>query len=231
MCNFSAGVILTESIRRRRPPPPHPPPFHFSAGGILGKQQSFSITDLENSVILGWNRRNVGLPEFQLLFSIQVCADCECFGHSNRCSYVELSNTVICVSCKHNTRGQHCELCKLGFYRNASAELDDKNVCIDCNCNPLGSESDRCNGTGFCKCKRGATGTRVCDDELLRCQNGGVCVNNVKCQCVPGYSGLLCEKVHCDDCGSSDSDQTSGPSSAVILLLLVLLRSVWVLTL
>lgn len=56
--------------------------------------------------------------------------DCECFGHSNRCSYIELLNTVICVSCKHNTRGQHCELCRLGYFRNASAELDDENVCI-----------------------------------------------------------------------------------------------------
>lgn len=56
--------------------------------------------------------------------------DCECFGHSNRCSYLEVLNTVICVSCKHNTRGQHCQLCKLGYYRNASAELDDENVCI-----------------------------------------------------------------------------------------------------
>ncbi|XP_060778667.1 netrin-G1 isoform X3 [Neoarius graeffei] len=167
---------------------------------------------------------------------------CECFSHSNRCSYIELLNTVICVSCKHNTRGQHCQYCKLGFYRNASAELDDENVCIDCNCNPLGSESARCNGTGFCKCKSGATGSkchrclpgylwdngcksRVCDDELLRCQNGGVCVNNVRCQCALGYSGLLCEKVHCDSeasCSSSDSAQTSIPSSIIIILLLLL---------
>ncbi|XP_060778666.1 netrin-G1 isoform X2 [Neoarius graeffei] len=168
--------------------------------------------------------------------------NCECFSHSNRCSYIELLNTVICVSCKHNTRGQHCQYCKLGFYRNASAELDDENVCIDCNCNPLGSESARCNGTGFCKCKSGATGSkchrclpgylwdngcksRVCDDELLRCQNGGVCVNNVRCQCALGYSGLLCEKVHCDSeasCSSSDSAQTSIPSSIIIILLLLL---------
>lgn len=56
--------------------------------------------------------------------------DCQCFGHSNRCSYIDLLNTVICVSCKHNTRGQHCELCRLGYFRNASAQLDDENVCI-----------------------------------------------------------------------------------------------------
>ncbi|XP_008591495.1 PREDICTED: netrin-G1-like [Galeopterus variegatus] len=65
--------------------------------------------------------------------SVQVAnhkRDCECFGHSNRCSYIDLLNTVICVSCKHNTRGQHCELCRLGYFRNASAQLDDENVCI-----------------------------------------------------------------------------------------------------
>uniref|UniRef100_A0A4W3HWF9 Laminin EGF-like domain-containing protein n=1 Tax=Callorhinchus milii TaxID=7868 RepID=A0A4W3HWF9_CALMI len=66
-------------------------------------------------------------------FCIHFCSslqDCECFGHSKRCSYIELLTTVICVSCKHNTRGHHCQLCRLGYHRNASAELDDENVCI-----------------------------------------------------------------------------------------------------
>ncbi|XP_072535354.1 netrin-G1 isoform X1 [Salminus brasiliensis] len=165
--------------------------------------------------------------------------NCECFGHSNRCSYIELLNTVICVSCKHNTRGQHCQLCKLGFYRNASAEPDDENVCIDCNCDPFGSESDRCNGTGFCKCKAGATGvkchecqpgylwdngckSRVCDNELLRCQNGGVCVNNVRCQCPPAFSGLLCEKPRCESEGGCSSDSGSDPGLTQSPLLLLL---------
>ncbi len=48
--------------------------------------------------------------------SLPFLQDCECFSHSNRCSYIEVLNTVICVSCKHNTRGQHCQLCKLGYY-------------------------------------------------------------------------------------------------------------------
>ncbi|GAA6076755.1 netrin-G1 isoform X7 [Tachysurus ichikawai] len=77
-------------------------------------------------------------------------------------------------------------------------------------------------------------GARVCDDELLRCQNGGVCVNNIRCHCAPGYSGLLCEKVRCDGeagCRLSHSDQTYSPSAAIILLLLTLLRSTWALTL
>ncbi|XP_031732551.1 netrin-G1 isoform X1 [Anarrhichthys ocellatus] len=173
--------------------------------------------------------------------------NCECFGHSNRCSYIELLNTVICVSCKHNTRGQHCQLCKLGYYRNTSAELDDENVCIECNCNPFGSVSDRCNGTGFCICKEGTTGpkcqqclpgylwddgckSRVCDNELLRCQNGGVCVNNVRCSCTSDYTGLLCENPRCKSelggCGGPDSGQAPlTPPSPHRLLLLLLLGS------
>uniref|UniRef100_G1P8I2 Netrin G1 n=1 Tax=Myotis lucifugus TaxID=59463 RepID=G1P8I2_MYOLU len=97
--------------------------------------------------------------------SISSIGNCECFGHSNRCSYIDLLNTVICVSCKHNTRGQHCELCRLGYFRNASAQLDDENVCIECYCNPLGSVHERCNGSGFCECKAGATGPK-CDECL-----------------------------------------------------------------
>ncbi|XP_033988182.1 netrin-G1 isoform X8 [Trematomus bernacchii] len=171
--------------------------------------------------------------------------NCECFGHSNRCSYIELLNTVICVSCKHNTRGQHCQLCKLGYYRNTSAELDDENVCIECNCNPFGSVNDRCNGTGFCICKEGTTGpkcqqclpgylwddgckSRVCDNELLRCQNGGVCVNNVRCSCPSDYSGLLCEKSRCEaelgGCRGPDSGAAL-PAPSLRLLLLLLLGS------
>ncbi|TKS87942.1 Netrin-G1 Laminet-1 [Collichthys lucidus] len=161
------------------------------------------------------------------------------------CHYIEVLNTVICVSCKHNTRGQHCQLCKLGYHRNASAELDDENVCIECNCNPFGSVSDRCNGTGFCICKEGTTGpkcqeclpgylwddgckSRVCDNELQRCQNGGVCVNNVRCNCPAAYTGLQCEKRRCESelggCGGPDSGQAplTTPSSPRLLLLLLL---------
>ena len=63
-------------------------------------------------------------------FSCSAGPDCECYGHSNRCSYIDFLNVVTCVSCKHNTRGQHCQHCRLGYYRNGSAELDDENVCI-----------------------------------------------------------------------------------------------------
>nr|XP_032605555.1 netrin-G1 isoform X4 [Taeniopygia guttata] len=127
--------------------------------------------------------------------------DCECFGHSNRCSYIELLNTVICVSCKHNTRGQHCELCRLGYFRNASAELDDENVCI----------------------------ANVCDNELLHCQNGGTCINNVRCQCPPAYTGILCEKLRCErepgGCGRSSAPRGPGGLRPLLPLLPALLAA------
>ncbi|KAM6047500.1 netrin-G2 isoform 1-T1 [Theristicus caerulescens] len=153
--------------------------------------------------------------------------NCECYGHSNRCSYIDFLNVVTCVSCKHNTRGQHCQHCRLGFYRNSSAELDDENVCIECNCNQIGSMHDRCNETGYCECKEGATGPKcddclpnyywrqgcfpnVCDDELLLCQNGGTCYQNQRCICPVGFKGVLCQQSRCE----ADKKDCDGASSA-----------------
>ncbi|PKU38511.1 netrin-g2 [Limosa lapponica baueri] len=153
--------------------------------------------------------------------------NCECYGHSNRCSYIDFLNVVTCVSCKHNTRGQHCQHCRLGFYRNSSAELDDENVCIECNCNQIGSMHDRCNETGYCECKEGATGPKcddclpnyywrqgcfpnVCDDELLLCQNGGTCYQNQRCVCPVGFKGVLCQQSRCE----ADKKDCDGASSA-----------------
>ncbi|XP_078075359.1 netrin-G1-like [Mustelus asterias] len=140
--------------------------------------------------------------------------NCQCFGHSNRCSYLDLLSTAVCVNCKHNTRGRHCQLCRLGYHRNPSAQLDHHNVCLDCKCNPDGSLHHRCNDTGYCDCKAGATGPKcdrclpgyywhkgcqasVCDNLLSRCENGGVCEDNGRCLCPTPYTGLLCEKVQC----------------------------------
>ncbi|XP_067825889.1 netrin-G2-like isoform X2 [Heptranchias perlo] len=171
--------------------------------------------------------------------------DCECFGHSNRCSYIDYLKIVTCVSCKHNTRGQHCQHCRLGYYRNASAELDDDNVCIECNCNQLGSRHDRCNETGHCECKEGATGPKcedckpgyywrqgcfpnICDNELLMCQNGGTCHQNQRCICPKGYTGVLCEGGRCDpEDGTCNAASTSllGPWTVLVSALTLLMAA------
>uniref|UniRef100_A0A8C7L6T9 Netrin-G2 n=1 Tax=Oncorhynchus kisutch TaxID=8019 RepID=A0A8C7L6T9_ONCKI len=172
--------------------------------------------------------------------------DCECYGHSNRCSYIDFINIVTCVSCKHNTRGQNCQHCRLGFFRNVSAELDDENVCIECNCNQLGSFHARCNDTGFCQCRDGSIGPKcedclpgyswrqgcspnVCDDEFLLCQNGGTCFQNQKCLCLPEYKGVLCEQLLCEGergCSGASASYVSLAAMLSCLLANALLRIV-----
>lgn len=76
------------------------------------------------------------------------------------------------------------------------------------------------------------TAARVCDNELLRCQNGGVCVNNVRCSCPAGYTGLQCEKRRCETelggCGGPNSGHAGlGAPSSAALLLLPPLASCW----
>ncbi|XP_020345102.1 netrin-G2 isoform X2 [Oncorhynchus kisutch] len=172
--------------------------------------------------------------------------NCECYGHSNRCSYIDFINIVTCVSCKHNTRGQNCQHCRLGFFRNVSAELDDENVCIECNCNQLGSFHARCNDTGFCQCRDGSIGPKcedclpgyswrqgcspnVCDDEFLLCQNGGTCFQNQKCLCLPEYKGVLCEQLLCEGergCSGASASYVSLAAMLSCLLANALLRIV-----
>ncbi|XP_027725451.1 netrin-G2 isoform X4 [Vombatus ursinus] len=175
-------------------------------------------------------------PKSPQVVPIEVFKDCECYGHSNRCSYIDFLNVVTCVSCKHNTRGQHCQHCRLGYYRNGSAELDDENVCIECNCNQIGSINDRCNETGHCECREGAAGPKcddclpshywrqgcfpnVCDDESLLCQNGGTCYQNQRCLCPSGYQGVLCDQPLCqgEEGQACDPAPHAGPHLAVLL--------------
>ncbi|XP_074066956.1 netrin-G2 isoform X3 [Macrotis lagotis] len=175
-------------------------------------------------------------PKSPQVVPIEVFKDCECYGHSNRCSYIDFLNVVTCVSCKHNTRGQHCQHCRLGYYRNGSAELDDENVCIECNCNQIGSINDRCNETGHCECREGAAGPKcddclpshywrqgcfpnVCDDEYLLCQNGGTCYQNQRCLCPSGFQGVLCDQPLCqgEEGQACDPAPHAGPHLAVLL--------------
>ncbi|XP_045892038.1 netrin-G2 isoform X2 [Micropterus dolomieu] len=179
-----------------------------------------------------------GGPKFSQLSKIAYVTfqDCECNGHSNRCSYIDFINVITCVSCKHNTRGQNCQYCRLGYYRNASLALDDENVCVECDCELQRSLSPHCSDSGLCQCKPGASGRRcdsclpgynwrggeagctvnLCDEERLICQNGGTCVDFQRCVCPDSFTGSFCEQIVClkkggclDDAEGSSSSLTS----------------------
>ncbi|XP_075938650.1 netrin-G2-like [Anarhichas minor] len=175
----------------------------------------------------------------------ETAANCECNGHSNRCSYIDFINVVTCVSCKHNTRGQNCQYCRLGYYRNTSLPLEDEDVCVDCECDGRGSASPHCSDSGLCQCKDGATGRRcdtclpgytwreggasctvnVCDEERLICQNGGTCVDLQRCVCPDSFTGAFCEKKVClkkSGC-LNNAGSSSSPTSHLYLLTLSLI--------
>ncbi|XP_065822543.1 uncharacterized protein ntng2a [Labrus bergylta] len=191
-----------------------------------------------------------GGPKFSQLSKIAYVTfeDCECNGHSNRCSYIDFINVITCVSCKHNTRGQNCQYCRLGYYRNTSVELDDEEVCVECDCDPESSLSPHCSDSGLCQCKPGSSGRRcdtcspgynwrkdgascienICDDERLICQNGGTCDDFQQCLCPDNFTGPFCEKGVClkkDGCLDNTEGSSSSLTSHLYLLTLSLMYS------
>ncbi|CAD5209051.1 unnamed protein product [Bursaphelenchus xylophilus] len=137
-----------------------------------------------------------------------VCEQCQCFNHADRCEYDEsvaeqkLSVTPEgryegggrCVDCKHNTEGINCERCKKEFYRPANVSHYQPDSCRPCDCDPDGSEHNECvpdqtSATndlkpGDCICKPGFGGRR-CD------------------RCAPGYRNHpVCDRCPCNQAGS-----------------------------
>ncbi|XP_071984717.1 netrin-G1 isoform X3 [Engystomops pustulosus] len=67
----------------------------------------------------------------------------------------------------------------------------------------------------------------ICDNELLRCQNGGVCHNNMRCHCPSGFTGIWCEKQKCEEtggCSSSKSGQESITHNLYLTTMIIVAR-------
>uniref|UniRef100_A0A8C5TVD5 Netrin-4 n=1 Tax=Malurus cyaneus samueli TaxID=2593467 RepID=A0A8C5TVD5_9PASS len=142
------------------------------------------------------------------------CQSCKCNGHADTChfdmdAWLASGNRSggVCDNCQHNTEGQHCQHCKLGFYRDLRKPFSAPDACKPCSCHPVGSAvlplgpRTFCDpSTGDCPCKPGVAGPR-CD------------------HCLPGYWGFgaygcrpcdcarSCDP-HTGDCHSSSSDVT-----------------------
>ncbi|KAF6730581.1 Netrin-G2 [Oryzias melastigma] len=175
---------------------------------------------------------------------------CECNGHSNRCSYIDFVNVVTCVSCKHNTRGQNCQYCRLGYYRNTELPLEDENICLACECSTEGSTSPYCSESGLCSCRSGTTGRscdsclpgytwrgdgagcteNMCDSERLICQNGGTCIDFQSCVCPEKFTGPFCERNVClknKKCQQTAEGSSSSLTSQLYLLSLGLITCIF----
>ncbi|XP_046850939.1 basement membrane-specific heparan sulfate proteoglycan core protein-like [Xenia sp. Carnegie-2017] len=94
----------------------------------------------------------------------EECLRCSCNGHSSSCDH----KTGRCNSCDHNTSGMNCEVCKAGFYGDAT--VGTPYDCKKCNC-PLTVESNSFSET----CYLDRDGKSTCNS------------------CFPGYTGRNCE--------------------------------------
>ncbi|KAL5250259.1 hypothetical protein ACHWQZ_G016108 [Mnemiopsis leidyi] len=131
-----------------------------------------------------------------------VCQKCDCNGLASRCVFdqevFDASGSVsggVCVGCRSNTAGQHCELCAHGFYPNPALEVGHVDRCQPCQCNVYGSVGDgscaqeldvnRGLSFGDCQCKPNVVGIN-CDT------------------CADGYHSLQegCERCDCDPVGT-----------------------------
>ncbi|CAD5206351.1 unnamed protein product [Bursaphelenchus okinawaensis] len=99
--------------------------------------------------------------DIELLGKVTKCA---CHGHSHRCD----PNTGRCEGCEHNTFGEHCELCKAGYYGNA--KRGDSESCKKCACPSLENSFSK-------SCRLTPDG------------NDYICES-----CKPGYTGQYCEQ-------------------------------------
>ncbi|NWJ04763.1 LAMA2 protein, partial [Crypturellus undulatus] len=111
--------------------------------------------------------------------SLGTCVVCQCHGHSNMCD----PETSICQNCQHNTAGDHCERCALGFYGVVQGSPND---CQPCAC-PLSISSN--NFSPSC---------------IAKGPNDYLCT-----ACPPGYEGQYCER--CSS-GYTGNPQTPGGS-------------------
>ncbi|XP_050954128.1 netrin-G1 isoform X11 [Labeo rohita] len=165
---------------------------------------------------------------FYAISDIKVHGRCKCNLHANSCIF---DKERLTCECEHNTTGPDCGRCKRNYQARAWSAgsylpipKGTANICLPNSVGPVIAPQVALSTVPSVQVANSKR-ARVCDNELLRCQNGGVCVNNIRCQCPPAYTGLLCEKPRCENepggCGGSDSGQASlRPPGPLLLLLL-----------
>ncbi|CAG9771124.1 unnamed protein product [Ceutorhynchus assimilis] len=126
-----------------------------------------------------------------------ACVPCDCNGHATECDV----NTGVCLDCQHNTRGDHCELCDVGYH--GDARSGTPNDCLICAC-PLPITSNNfANG-----CDVSSDGEHI----SCQCRDGYI---GARCEsCAPGFYGLPeLQGDYCKPCQCSGNIDSKDPYS------------------
>ncbi|TDH05940.1 hypothetical protein EPR50_G00127550 [Perca flavescens] len=136
--------------------------------------------------------------------------ECKCNLHANSCVF---DKGKLGCECEHNTTGPDCSRCKRHYHGRAWSvgsylpiPKGTANICIPSNHGPV----HRANASSLGVANRNQA--RVCDNAMLRCQNGGTCHHHQRCHCSPGFTGVLCERARCQGAEECD-DHLSGRAS------------------
>uniref|UniRef100_A0A672Z0G9 Vav 3 guanine nucleotide exchange factor b n=1 Tax=Sphaeramia orbicularis TaxID=375764 RepID=A0A672Z0G9_9TELE len=161
---------------------------------------------------------------------------CKCNLHANSCVF---DKGKLGCECEHNTTGPDCSRCKRHYHGRAWSvgsylpipkgtanicNLCPVNLLVDVLCRPITQCSINHPPPNPFSCLPTpppppppyslpffalSSTARVCDNAMLRCQNGGTCHHHQRCHCSPGFTGVLCERARCQGPGECD-DQLSG---------------------
>ncbi|KAF5272841.1 hypothetical protein FQR65_LT00437 [Abscondita terminalis] len=140
-----------------------------------------------------------------------TCEPCDC---SNKINVLDRGNcdprTGMCLKCLYDTTGDHCEICRAGFYR-----YDENDVCQQCVCHILGtnSSSGPCNPfSGQCPCFPNVVGKQCdqCADNHWKIASGSGCeacacdvvgsekqqcnLYDGQCECKENFGGRQCNE-------------------------------------
>ncbi|XP_056379380.1 netrin-G1 isoform X3 [Hyla sarda] len=191
----------------------------------------FTVTDLRIRLLKPAtgatfvDERNLG-RYFYAISDIKIYGRCKCNLHANSCTF---TNNRLACDCEHNTTGQDCERCKKNYQGQAwspgsylTIPKGTANICVSNMPSTVQDKKRKQPITSvFSKIAHSTVPparvsshkrANICDNELLRCQNGGVCHNNMRCQCLPGFTGIWCEKPKCEDTGSCPSSKSGQES-------------------
>ncbi|KAM9642824.1 multiple epidermal growth factor-like domains protein 9 isoform 1-T1 [Trichechus inunguis] len=110
-------------------------------------------------------------------FSKSGCLPCQCSNRTASCDAL----TGACLNCQGNSKGDHCEECKEGFYQSPDAPKE----CLRCPCSAVTS-------TGSCIIKLGEL-----EPKCVQCKDGYTGWNCNKCENGFYNSDSICIKCQC----------------------------------